>query len=254
MRLKGKSICLFSSKGGTGKSTMAINLAGTFSSLGKKVLIIDFDATGGAIGAYLNKPFEKTLFNIVEDLLNNRYTEFNKYITKYNDNIDFIPSPKDPRQGARITSGYIDAILEKAVFEYDIVICDTNHYLGEFNVTLLDKVDETILVMNNDLLDLKNTRNLIHIFHDIEKTNYKLLLYEVNPNKKYYSIFDIKNIIKTNLDYVIDSSFFIKTYDNYVADGLIMTLNPKLNKLLPKVSKVFNLICKDMLKEDENEK
>ena len=145
MRSKGKSIALFSSKGGTGKSTMAVNLAGSFSLLNKKVLIIDFDTTGGAIAAMLNIPFEKTIYNIVEDLINNKYKEFSKYVTTYNDNIDVLAAPKDPRQGSRITSNFIETILEKAVFEYDVVICDTNHYLGKFNVTLLDKVDNILL-------------------------------------------------------------------------------------------------------------
>ena len=253
MRNKGKSIAIFSSKGGTGKSTMAVNLAGSFSLLDKKVLIIDFDTTGGAIAAILNTPFDKTIYNFAEDMLNNKYTEFSKYVTKFNDHIDILAAPKDPRQGSRITSNFISSILEKAVFEYDVVICDTNHYLGEFNVTLLDSVDKILLVMSNDLLDLKNTRNLIHIFHDVEKDNYKILLYGANPNKKYYSKFDIKNIIKTNLDYVIDSSFYVKTYDNYIAEGAIMTLNKRFSKMLPKVNKVFNLICSDILEEDKDE-
>ena len=48
-RNKGKALCLFSAKGGVGKTINAINLAGIFEQLEKKVLIIDFDLTGGDV-------------------------------------------------------------------------------------------------------------------------------------------------------------------------------------------------------------
>ena len=58
-RSKGKTMCIFSSKGGVGKTITAINLAGIVRSLEKKVLIIDMDFSGGGVALSLNKPFEK---------------------------------------------------------------------------------------------------------------------------------------------------------------------------------------------------
>ena len=72
-KAKGKSLCIFSAKGGVGKSTTVLNIAGVFSAIDKKVLIIDFDTTGGAIATYLNKVPELTIYNFVDDYANNRY-------------------------------------------------------------------------------------------------------------------------------------------------------------------------------------
>ena len=251
-KAKGKSICVFSAKGGVGKSVTALNLAGVFASLNKKVLIIDFDTNGGSIATYLNKVPEKTIYNFTDDYANNRYQSINDYVTKYNDWIDFLASCKDPRQGSKISASYIEIILEKAIYEYEIVLVDTNHILNEFNVSLLDKCDETLLVITNDLLDLKNMRNLVHIFNDAEKENYKIILNNsINPNKKYYALYDMKSIIKKSIDYVIDSSFHIKSMDNYVADGLILTLEKKMPKANPKVYKAFMCICNDLLENND---
>lgn len=252
--VKGKSICIFSAKGGVGKTVTAVNLAGVFSRLQKKVVIIDFDLTGGGVAAYLNKPFEKNSYNFVEDYANNHYQSLKSYVTKFDDDIDFLASPKDPRQGTRISASYIEVILEKATNEYDIVIVDTNHTLSEFNVTLLDKCDEVLLVVSNDMLDLKNARNLIHIFKDAEKTNYKVMLNNsVHPSKKYYSLYDVKSMIKANIDYLIDSSFFLKTMDQYISDGVILTKEAKMPKVYPKVYRAFLTICNDLM-ELEHEK
>ncbi|MBE6155735.1 MAG: hypothetical protein E7164_03155 [Firmicutes bacterium] len=247
-KAKGKSLCIFSAKGGVGKTTTALNIAGVFSSLDKNILIIDFDTTGGAIATYVNKVPELTIYNFVDDYANNRYQSIRNYVTKYSDNIDILASCKDPRQGSKIASSYIEIILEKAVYEYDYVIVDTNHVLNEFNVTILDKCDQTLLVMTNDLLDLKNMRNIIRIFKDAEKENYQVMLNSfINPNKRYYSLYDMKSIIKTNIDYIIESSFYLKSMDIYVADGKILTLESKMPKIYPKVYKAYLSVCNNLM-------
>ena len=68
---KAKIFTVASVKGGTGKTTTVLNLAGTFSEQGKKVLIIDLDLYGSAIAPSLNINNEINLYNIVNDLNNN---------------------------------------------------------------------------------------------------------------------------------------------------------------------------------------
>lgn len=250
---KGKSIAIFSAKGGVGKSSTVLNMAGIYSANNKKVLIIDADLTGGAIATYLNKAPENTIFNFADDYANNRFSSLSPYITKYTENIHFIACPKDPRQGTRISASYIEILIGKAIYDYDVVLLDTNHSLSEFNVILLDTVDSILLVMTNDLLDIKNMRNIIHIFNDVKKSNYKILLNSsIHPNKKYYGLYDIKSIIKSNIDYIIDSSFNVKSIDNYVSDGKIITLEKKLKRYNSKIYNIFSQMCNDMV-GDENE-
>ena len=66
----------------------------------------------------------------------------------------------------------------------------------------LDKVDQILYIINNDPVTLKNMKSLITIFNNLNITNYKILLNNsANPFKRYFSLFDIKNIIKNNIDY-----------------------------------------------------
>ena len=109
---KGKIIAITSTTGGVGKTITTLNLAGSYHLLGNKVLIIDFDLFGGDIALSLNLKCDKTVFNLVLDLSNNRYEKVEDYIYKYNDNIDIISAPKDPRQANKIDSKYIPLILE----------------------------------------------------------------------------------------------------------------------------------------------
>lgn len=254
-RNRGKSMCLFSAKGGVGKTITAINLAGIFKQLEKKVLIIDFDMTSGGIAVALNKVFEKTIYNFVDDYNNNRYKEFKDYVTNYDEHIDILASPRDPRQASKIDSSYVEIILDKAVHNYDVVLVDTNHNLNEFNISILDKADNILFIVTNDPMDLKNMKSLLSIFKDIERTNYKILLNNSrDPFKNYFSLYDLKNVLKANIDYSLSNSMFIKNIDSYIMDGKIITLDPKMPNVFNKDYSVFMTIATDLFEESKGDK
>ncbi len=248
--VKGKSLCISSSKGGVGKTFIVTSLAGIFASINKKVLIIDFDLSGGSIAVSLNTPFEKSLYNLVDDYNNNRYKKFEDYVTHYekNEYIDIIPSPKDPRQAIKIDSRFIEIILDKAINNYDVVLIDTNHDLNEFNISLMDKVDQILFVLTNDIQDIKNMRNLITVFKDIDLDYYKIILNNSrDPFKKYFSMYDIKNILKTNISYSLTSDLFLKNIDLYTLEGKIVTLEPKMKSVFNKDYITLMTIATDFL-------
>ena len=243
---KGNILCLFGVKGGIGKSILAMNLAGVESNLKRKVLIVDADLYGGSIALALNKPVNKTIYNFVDDYNNNRYKDLNEYITKYNEYIDFIASPKDPRKSNKIDSNYIEILLDKAKFNYDLIIIDTNHILDEINLSILDKSDNILFLVSNDSFDIKNMRTLISIFKDLEIDKYKVLLNNsIRENREYFDLYDIKDIIKSNIDYELSSKFYIKDIDKFVMDGNIVTLNKKY--ISTKDYKVLEGIINDVI-------
>jgi len=223
---KGDILSVFGVKGGIGKSIISMNLSGICSNISKRVLLIDADLYGGSIAVALNKPITKTIFNFVDDYNNNRYKNINDYIINYNEFIDYIAAPIDPRKANKIDSRYIDILLDKAKFNYDLIIIDTNHILNEINLSILDKSDKILFLTTNDSFDLKNMRNLISIFKDLGIDKYKVLLNNsINVNRKYYSLYDIKNIIKANIDYELNN--YINDIDRIILDGNIVTLDKK---------------------------
>ena len=224
-----KVITLFSCKGGVGKTTTTLNLAGIYSLMQKKVLIMDLDLNSGGIAVSLNIDVDKSIYNVVDDITNNRYDEIENYISKYNEYIDVLAAPKDPRLSMKVDSKYIDLVIRSAIYKYDVILIDTSHNLSSLLLAALDKSDNTLFMVTNDPVDLKNSRSMISIFKDTEKENYKIVFNSSkDTGKDYFSLFDVKNIIKHNIDYTIDHSFYIKNIDKYVIDGEILTLNKKI--------------------------
>lgn len=166
-----------------------------------------------------------------------------------------MPSPKDPRQANKIDSKYIDILLDKAVFNYDIVLIDTTHNLSEINIVTLDKVDSILFLLTNDPLDIKNMRSLLSIFKDTGITNYRVILNNsCDPFKNYFSLFDIKNIIKANIDYTLSASFYIKNMDSYIMNGEIVSLQKRMPSIFSKDYSTLMTIALDQMTTKEGVK
>lgn len=225
MEKVGKTICIYSPKGGVGKTVIALNLAGVAASLNYKVLLLDFDMTSGTLSMMINEEIKKTIYNLTDDIMNNRCKKVTEYTYKYNEYIDILPSPKDPRQGNKINSRYLSIILEKLRNSYDIILIDTNSKMDEIPLTAMDESDMTLFVVDNDVFTLKNTRNIITIFNDCNITNFKVLLNaSIDFKTPYFSIMDMKKIIGANIDYTLTKELFIKDISSYLYDCKIPSL------------------------------
>lgn len=247
---KAKVITITSVKGGVGKTTNTLNLAGIYSRMNKKVLILDLDFYSGDIAAILNISYENDIYNLYEDLNNNKFESFENYISVYNEQISILPAPKDPRFGRKINSKILDIILYKASLKYDVILIDTNHIITDINLFALDYSDSILYFINNDSMNLKNMKTMVSILNNMNNKKYKIILNESNyKGKDFYNKYDIKNIINKNIDYIIPSSFYIKNIDKYIINGKILTLDDKIYKQNKKTMEIYNLIANKVLKE-----
>ena len=246
---KAKIFTITSVKGGTGKTTTALNLAGILSKK-KKVLLIDLDLYGSAIAAALNIDDTNNIYRLTTDISNNVFDYIENYVTSYHNYFDVLSAPKDPRMASKINSKYLNIILTRASTKYDVILIDTNHVIDEINLTAMDLSDKIIYVITSDPIELKNMKTMMSIFKDMEKNNSIIILNKsINRLKRYVTDYDISNIIKKNIDYIIPSSFYIKNIDKYTLDGQILTLNKNILMTYKNSIDKFNLIANNLLKE-----
>ena len=250
----GKIISVSSVKGGVGKTTMVINLAGIYYMMKMRVLIIDADFYSGGVSAWLDIRNKKDIFMMCDSISNNRYSNIKDYVVSYNNGIDVLASPHDPRCALKIDCKYIPMIFELARREYDIILVDTNHIMNEVNLMILDHVDMSLFMVTNDLIDLKNMKSMISIFKDTKKDNYLVCLNRSrDTGRDYLSLFDIRNILKCNIDYTITNSFYIKNIDKYVLNGEILTLNRNILRFHSGDINRLRSIAKELIKKTTKE-
>ena len=250
----GKIITVSSVKGGVGKTTLTANLAGLYFLMKKKVLIIDLDLYAGGIATILNVDNKKDIYMLIDSISNNRFTSLRDYVSSYNNGIDVLASPKDPRDVSKIESKYISKILDIAKKEYDIILLDTHHLLDEITLVALDSSFMSVFVVTNDLVDLKNMKSLISIFKEAKKDNYKIVLNNSrDTGRDYISLFDVRNILKNNVDFTISRNFYIKNIDKYVLKGEILTLNKTINNFYSSDIKNMNKLALSLITDSMDE-
>ncbi len=247
---KAKVLTITSVRGGTGKTTTAVNLAGLLSIKKEKTLLIDLDLYESAIGPLLNIQNEENIYTLASDMLNGYTKPLMSYITKYDNYIDVLLAPNDPRRSSSIYSKNILDILEKLIPNYDYIIIDTNYFLNDINLNILDISDMILYVIDNDIVSIKSMRSIVNIYKDIDKTNYKILINKsLNKYKEKFDNFDLFNIIGTKIDYILPSSFYQKNIGEYIEKGQIIIQNKSIRRNNNKALETFKNIINDLDKE-----
>ena len=82
------------------------------------------------------------------------------------------------------------------------------------------------------------------------KRNYKIVLNNSrDTGRDYITLFDIRNMIKGNVDYTISKNFYIKNIDKYVLKGEILTLNKNINRFYASDIKNMNNMAISLIEE-----
>ena len=239
---RAKVITITSVKGGTGKTTIALNLAYLISKQNKKTILLDFDLYEGGVNTSLNLSQTGDIYTLNEDMMNNRFKDFKDYTASFSENLDILPSPIDPRSVSKISAKFIDILLSRLELQYDVIIIDTNHILDKTNLTALDHSTVILYVMTNDLVDIKNMKTMITIHADMESNNYKIILNEAKLSSTSYTPYEIKNILGKDIDYILPKSFYVRQIEKFVYNGKILLedkniLNSKGGKVLEKITR-----------------
>ena len=147
-------ILVTSSIKGEGKTLNALNLALSFSSVGKKVLLIGCDLRNPQLHKYIN--YDKNVPGLVDYLVDNK-TEWKKNIINPFDSqsLDILLSgPLPPNPLNLINNGNIDILLKDARKTYDYIIIDSAPTLLVADTqSLINKSDVLIFLTRCNVTD-----------------------------------------------------------------------------------------------------
>jgi pilus assembly protein CpaE len=163
---KGHSIAVFSPKGGTGVTTLAVNLALALrQQSGAPILLVDADVHTADVDIFLNTFSKHSILDLVEvsqeidaELLGNVAEEHVSGITvlQGNPHLQFIEPPVDPGQ----MSGLIEELMR--VWEGYIVI-NTSTSLDRATIEVIDTVDTVLVVTTPQLSALRVVRDFLDL-------------------------------------------------------------------------------------------
>jgi pilus assembly protein CpaE len=155
-----KRIVVFSTKGGTGKTFVATNLAAGLAASGKRVALVDLDLQLGDSAIALGLVPQRTIYDLVQG-----YQEFDvglldEFMVKHTSGLSVLPAPLYPDEAERITIKDIQTVLDVIQTGYDYVVVDTPPFFEERILIALDWADKVFLIAGLDIPSVKHLKTV----------------------------------------------------------------------------------------------
>lgn len=154
-----KLVTVFSTKGGVGKTVIAVNLAVCLAQKkGLKTIIADLDLQSGDVGVMLKLKPQKTIYDclpLIDQLDGQALGEF---LTSHNSGLKTLQAPFEPALADLINAPLIGRVLKAARDHSEFVIVDTPPFFSDNVLTTLDLSDLILLVATMDVPSVKNVK------------------------------------------------------------------------------------------------
>lgn len=171
-----EKIAIANQKGGVGKSTTAINLSASLSTMGKSVLVIDMDPQANSTNGFAVENYKYTIYDCFT-----KGVPLKEAIVSTNYNVDIIPADILLANAELELSTIIGReqilrdLFRDSIIDYDYVFMDCNPSLGLLTVNALSAVDSILIPLEPSAFSLKSIEQLVKVMNLIKrKINYGL--------------------------------------------------------------------------------
>ncbi len=164
---KGKIVTVYSPKGGTGCTTIAVNLALTLHNDDTRVALVDGNLQFGDVAVFINEQGKNTIVDLTPraDELDPEIVE--EVMLKHAaSGLHILAAPNKPENAERVTSTQFSAVLEYLRQMYAYVVVDTASLLTDVTLSAIDVSDLLVLITTQDIPSIKNCR----LFLDLSQT------------------------------------------------------------------------------------
>jgi pilus assembly protein CpaE len=160
----GKVLCVFSPKGGVGRTTMSTNLAIAIRQLtGCRVALVDCNLPFGDIGIVLNLTGKKTISDLLPTIADPSPELLDSVMAQHESGIDVLLAPTRPELAELFHPEHIRQIFEALRKSYDYVVVDTWASFHEVILALFDVSSEIVLLTTLDMPAVKNIRMFLDV-------------------------------------------------------------------------------------------
>jgi pilus assembly protein CpaE len=165
---KNRAVTVFSPRGGSGTTTLAINLSIAMKALSddQPVILIDSKSMFGHVDLMLNLKTENSIADLVPHIndLDSRIIE--DVVVSHLSGIDVLPAPNSLNLAQSILAEHIFNTSLYLRNMYHVTVIDGGSRLDETTVTWMDTCERIILVVTPDLASLRDAQ----IFLEESKT------------------------------------------------------------------------------------
>jgi pilus assembly protein CpaE len=159
-----KTITVFSTKGGVGKTTVALNLALALRELTRRrVVVVDLDLLSGNLGLMAGVVWKRTIKDLVDDVSNVDKEMLDAYCVEHPTGIRILPAPLQPDFASLVQAEQVQKVLDLMSQVFNYVIVDAPTYLHDTVLPALEESHEIIVVTTLDLASIQNMKQCLDL-------------------------------------------------------------------------------------------
>jgi pilus assembly protein CpaE len=178
--LEGKIVTVYSPKGGTGCTTVAVNLAIALRKLlgaEAKVCLIDGSLQFGDVSIFMKLQATRTLADLAPHAEDLDPDLLNTVMVPHGSGVRVLVAPESPEQAEIFRDGGVEesganrrfkAILAFARSEFDYIIVDTAHQVDDVLLAVMDVNDLLLLVTRPVIPEIRGARLFVQLLQKLE--------------------------------------------------------------------------------------
>lgn len=153
-------VMVFSTKGGSGKSVIASNLAVLLAQRSEKpVVLVDADLQFGDVAVMLKLTPQHTIVDAVGSLDRMDQTMLRSLLTEHQpEGLLVLPAPLEPAFADQVGATEMVRIVETLRTFASFVVIDTPAYFNDVVLGLIEVSDDVLLVAGMDIPNIKNVK------------------------------------------------------------------------------------------------
>ena len=184
----GKIIAVFSNKGGTGTSTLAVNLAVSLAQVtGQGVALADLDTQAGEVSLFLNLTPARTLADLSAGEGKLDAAVVQSALVKHPSGVYVLCEPERPEQTESINGARVHEILSHLTSSFPYVVCDLSHSFNDVSLEVFDTARHILVVTLLNLPAIRSSRRCLDVFRQLnylrDEDKVRLVINRYLPNR-----------------------------------------------------------------------
>jgi pilus assembly protein CpaE len=155
--------------GGVGATTLAVNLASTLAATKEReTILLDFDLVFGAVDASLDIVPDNTLYTVLQNFERLDQTLLRRSMTRHPSGLYVLPHPAEIEDAAKVDPDALQRLLGLLKPSFGSIVIDSSKGLQATDFAAFEMSDVILIVVQLDLICLRNTARLIRCLKDFD--------------------------------------------------------------------------------------